>query len=187
MLKFSSMGEIAKRRWILLFVAVITAIIQHTPGLNLKIGTLSPMLLVSFTVCVAMYERSITGLFYGLVAGALWDFASSGADGMYTLMLTTIGFAVGIAVTLYVRNRLVSALVLSLGSCTAVSVAYWLVFILRKGYEGSWALLFTHFLPLAVYSSVFVVVYYYLVGFIIKATAVREESRLTYVRVYSSK
>ena len=187
MLKFLPLGESGKRRLFLLIVIVLTAIIQHTPGFNIRIGTLSPMLLVPLAVSIAMHERSVAGLSYGLVAGALWDFASSGADGMYTLMLTTIGFAVGIIVTLYVRNRLVSALVLSLGSCAAVSVAYWLVFILRKGYEGSWALLFTHFLPLAVYSSVFVAVYYYLVGFIIKATAVREESRLTYVRVYGSK
>lgn len=176
------MGEVGKRRCILLLVAVLTAIIQHTPVFNLKIGTLSPMLLVPFVVCVAMYERSITGLFYGLAAGALWDFASSGADGMYTLMLTTIGFAVGIIVTLYVRNRLLSALVLSLGSCTAVSVAYWLVFILRKGLDGSWGILFTHFLPLAVYSGLFAAVYYYLIGLIIKATGKTEGTGLTYIR-----
>lgn len=182
MLKLSKLGEIGKRRLFLLVVAVLTAIIQHTPGFNLKIGTLSPMLLVGFVVSVAMHERSLMGLSYGLIAGALWDFASSGADGMYTLMLTTIGFAVGIVVTLYVRNKVVSALVLNLVSCTAVSVAYWLVFILRKGYDGSWGILFTHFLPLAVYSSIFVIAYYYLVGFIIKATTVKEESRLTYIR-----
>ena len=181
-MKLSKLSEMGKRRLFLLVVAVLTAIIQHTPGFNLKIGTLSPMLLVGFVVSVAMHERSLMGLSYGLVAGALWDFASSGADGMYTLMLTVIGFAVGIIVTLYVRNRVISALVLNLRSCTAVSVAYWLVFILRKGLDGGWAILLTHFLPLAVYSSVFVIAYYYLVGFIIKATEVKEESRPTYLR-----
>ena len=176
------MSETAKRRWLLLAVAVVTALIQHTPGFNLKIGTLSPMLLVPFVVCVAMYERSLTGLAYGLVAGALWDFASSGADGMYTLMLTTIGFGTGIVVTLYVRNKLISAFALSLCSCSAVSVAYWLVFILRKGYEGSWGILFTHFLPLAVYSALFAAVYYYVIGLLIKATNKAEGTGLTYIR-----
>lgn len=182
MLKLSDMSQTAKRRWLLLAVAVFTAIIQHTPGFNLKIGTLSPMLLVPFVVCVAMYERSLTGLAYGFVAGALWDFASSGADGMYTLMLTTVGFAVGIIVTLYIRNRLFSAVVLSLGSSAAVSVAYWLVFIMRKGYEGSFGILFTHFIPLAVYSSVFAIIYYYIIGLIIKATSKTEGTGLTYIR-----
>lgn len=182
MLKLSNMSETAKRRCLLLAVAVITAIIQHTPGFNLKIGTLSPMLLVPFVVCVAMYERSLTGLIYGLVSGALWDFASSGADGMYTLMLTTIGFGTGIVVTLYVRKKLVSALALSLASSVAVSVAYWLVFILRKGYEGSFGILLTHFLPLAVYSAIFAVGYYYIIGLIIKATSKNEGTGLTYIR-----
>lgn len=181
-MNFSPSKEIGVRRVLLLAVAVLTAILQHTPYFRLDIGSLSPMLLVPFVVCVAMYERSIQGLIYGFIAGALWDFASTGADGMFTLMLSTIGFGLGIIITFYVRNRLFSAVALSLISCTAVSVAYWLVFILRKGLEGSWAVLFTHFIPLAVYSSLFVFVYYYLVGFIIKVTGKTESSKQTYVR-----
>lgn len=181
-MNFSPSKEIGIRRILLVAVAVLSAILQHTPGFRLNIGPLSPMLLVPFVVCVAMYERSIPGLCYGLFAGALWDFASTGADGMFTLMLATIGFGLGIIITFYIRNRLFSAVVLSLFSCTAVSVAYWLVFILRKELEGAWAVLFTHFLPLAVYSSLFVFVYYYLIGFIIKATGNTESSKQTYVR-----
>ena len=84
-----------------LLVAVVSAVIQHTPGFRLSIGSLSPMLLIPFVVCVAMYERSLTGLVYGVLAGALWDFASTGADGMFTLMLATVGFAVGVTITFY--------------------------------------------------------------------------------------
>lgn len=163
-------------------VAVISALLQHTPFFRLDIGSLSPMLLVPFVVCVAMYERSIPGLIYGFIAGALWDFASTGADGMFTLMLSTIGFGLGIIITFYIRNRLISAVALSFISCTAVSVAYWLIFVFRKDLDGMWGVLFTHFLPLAVYSALFVFVYYYLIGFIIKATGKTENSKQTYVR-----
>ena len=180
-MNFSPSKEMGIRRLLLLAVAVLTAIFQHTPGFRLSVGSLSPMLLVPFVVCVAMYERSITGLTCGVIAGALWDFASTGADGMFTLMLATIGFGVGIIITFYVRNRLFSAFVLTLMSSAAVSVAYWLVFVMRKSLDGAWESLVLHFLPLALYTSLFVFVYYYLIGFIIKATR-SPDSKQTYIR-----
>lgn len=181
-MNFSPSKEMSIRRGLLVLVAVLTAAVQHTPGFNFSLGSFAPMLLVPFAVSVAMYERSLMGLLFGFISGVLWDFASSGADGMYTLMLSALGFGLGILVTFYLRNRLVTAVVLSLFSCTAVSVAYWLVFILRKGYDDSWKILFGHYLPLAVYSAAFIFAYYYLVGFIIKVTGRTENSKQTYIR-----
>ena len=181
-LNFSPSKEIGIRRVLLVLVAVVTALIQHTRGFNLSVGSVAPMLLVPFVVCVAMYERSLAGLSYGVIAGALWDFASTGADGMYTLMLATIGFGTGVIITFYIRNRLASAVVLSFISSLAVSVAYWMMFVLRKGFDGTWTILLTRFLPVAVYSTLFVFVYYYLVGLIIKATGKSDKAKQTYIR-----
>ena len=181
-MNFTPSKEIGIRRGLFVLLAVLTAIFQHTPGFRLTVGSLSPMLLVPLVICVAMYERSLTGLFMGLLSGLLWDFATSGADGMFTLMLSVIGFGIGVLITLYLRNRLVTAVFLSFVSSLAVSVAYWMLTVLRKGYDGTWEILFTHFIPLAVYSALFVFVYYYLVGFIIKATSNTDGARQTYIR-----
>lgn len=164
------------RRGLIVLMAVFTAIFQHTPDFTLSFGRLSPMLLVPFVVCVAMYERSLMGLFIGLLSGVLWDFATSGADGMFTLMLTVIGFSVGVLTTFYLRNRLITAVLLSFASSVAVSGAYWMISVLRKGYDGTWEILFTHFLPLAVYSALFVFLYYYLMGFIVRITGKTDTS-----------
>lgn len=165
-----------------MLLAVVTAVFQHTPSFTLDIAGLKPMLFVPFVVCIAMHERSFSGLAFGVLAGTLWDFASSGADGMFTLMLSVIGFVVGFLITFYLRNRLVTAVVLNFVSCMAVSVAYWMVFILRKGYDGMWEILFTHFLPIAIYSSLFVFVYYYIVGYVIRKTEKNDSSVHTYIR-----
>lgn len=164
-----------------MLVAVVTALLQHTPGFNFSVGSVAPMLLVPFVVCVAMYERTLTGLFYGVLAGALWDFASTGADGMFTLMLAVIGFGTGVIITFFIRNRFASAVVLSFGASLAVSVAYWMLFVLRKGFDGTWLILVTHFLPVALYSTLFTLVYYYLVGFIIKITGKGDKVKQTYI------
>lgn len=169
-MNFSPSKETGIRRGLFILVAVITAVIQHTPGFSLSLGSVSPMLFVPFVVCVAMYERSLMGLTFGVLAGALWDFASSGADGMYTLMLAVIGFGTGIIITFYIRNRFISAFVLTLIASSAVSISYWMMYVLRKGFDGTWSVLLTHFIPVALYTSLFVFVYYYLIGFIVKAT-----------------
>lgn len=179
-MNFTASKNMAVRRGLFILVAVVSALIQNTPGFRLSLGTLSPMLLIPFVVCVAMYERSLTGLAYGVLAGTLWDFGTTGADGMYTLMLATIGFTVGIIITFYVRNRLFSAFVLTLISSAAVSIAYWMLFVLRKGYEGTWVILLSRFLPLAVYTALFVFIYYYLIGFIVKATG-KGDKKHTYI------
>ena len=61
-MNFSPSKEIWIRRALFVLVAVVTAAVQHTPGFTPSLGSLSPMLLVPFVVCVAMYERSMTGL-----------------------------------------------------------------------------------------------------------------------------
>ncbi len=181
-MNISSSKEIHIRRILLVLVAAVTAVIQHTPGFNFSLGNISPMFLVPFVVCVAMYERTLTGLVFGILAGTFWDFASTGADGMFTLLLSVIGFFTGVIITFYVRNRLISAVFLTFISSLAVSVAYWAVFVLRKGYEGTFAILLTRFMPVAVYSTLFVFIYYYLIGFIIKITGKSDKARQTYIR-----
>ncbi len=181
-MNYTPSKEMGIRRGLLVFVAIVTAVVQNTPGFNLDFAGLSPMLAVPFVVSIAMYERSLGGLVFGFIAGVFWDFVSYGADGMFTLLLTLIGFSVGALTTFYLRNRLVTAVLLSFVSCTGVSVAYWLIFILRKGYDGMWEILFTHFIPLAVYSALFIFVYYYLVGFIIKSTGKADGAKRIYFK-----
>ncbi len=180
-MNLSPSKEIGIRRILLVLVAALTAVIQHTPGFSLSVGSVAPMLLVPFVVCVAMYERTLTGLAFGVLAGAFWDFASSGADGMYTVLLAFTGFFTGTIITFYIRNRLVSAVFLTFAASLTVSVSYWVVFVLRKGFDGSFGILFTRFIPVAVYTTLFIFVYYYLVGFIIKITGKNDKARQTYI------
>ncbi|MBQ6600598.1 MAG: rod shape-determining protein MreD [Clostridia bacterium] len=181
-MNISSSKEIHIRRILFVLVAAVTAVMQHTPGFSFSLGNIAPMLLIPFVVCVAMYERTLTGLVFGVIAGAFWDFASAGADGMFTLLLSVIGFFTGVIITFYIRNRLVSAVFLTFISSLAVSAVYWAVFVLRKGYDGSFSILLTRFIPVAVYSTLFVFVYYYLIGFIIKITGKSDKARQTYIR-----
>ncbi|MGN0448483.1 MAG: rod shape-determining protein MreD [Acutalibacteraceae bacterium] len=173
-MNFSDKKQLHLRYAIYVILAVLTAAIQHTPRFRVEIFGLAPMLLVPLTVAVAMQERSTVGLFFGALTGVLWDFASSGADGMYTLLLSTIGFFIGVLVSFIIRNNIISAVILNLCACFAVSIAYWGVFIFRKGYEGMYELLFGYYLPCAFVTSLFIFLYYYLISSFIKSTSVKK-------------
>lgn len=169
-MRFSSSRNIYIRRALTVLLIFATALFQHT-GLMPEILGVPAMLLVPLTVCVAMFERSMPGMCFGILAGVLWDFASVRGDGFFSVVLTAIGFASGALVTFVFRNNIRSALIISFGSLLFCNISYWLMFILRKGYEGAWDVLFSRYLPSVLYSLIFVFVFYYLVSLIVKATA----------------
>ncbi|MBQ9913268.1 MAG: hypothetical protein IJO73_03465 [Clostridia bacterium] len=161
-MRFASSRNIYIRRFLTALLVFVTALFQHSGFIPELFGA-PALLLVPLTVCIAMFERSIPGMCFGVLAGLLWDFAASGGDGFFSVLLTAAGFFSGALVTFVFRNNIRAALILSFGALTVCNVSHWLMFIVRKGYEGGADLLFSRYLPSVLYSLVFVFVYYYLV------------------------
>ncbi len=158
-------------------LVALTAVFQHTNGWIPTLFGTKAMILIPLVVTIAMYERSMSGLVFGALAGILWDFATVRGDGFFSVMLSCVGFFAGTLVTYFIRNNLISALILNFGSITIVNISYWLLFILRKGYEGSEQVLFSYYLPSILYTMLFAFIYYYLVGFIVKATSKKKKEK----------
>ena len=158
------------RKALLLGLVVATALFQHTFSALPALFGAKAMLLIPLTVAIAIHERSMNGLFFGAFAGILWDFATVRGDGFFSVLLACVGFFCGCIVTYIMRNNLKANLILSFFSISTVNIGYWLVFVFMKGYEGAETLLFGYYLPSILYTMVFAVIYYYLVGFIHRAT-----------------
>ena len=178
-MRFSDNRDIYIRRALFVVLVGLTAIFQHTAGALPSLFGARAMVLIPLTVCIGMYERSMPGLTFGVLAGVLWDFASVGADGFFSVALATVGYLSGVAVTWILRNNIFSALILSAISVTAVNTAYWLVFIQMKEFEGAAELLTGFYLPSALYTLLFTFLFYYLVGFLLRLTS-GEKRRKSY-------
>lgn len=174
-MKFADNKNLYIRRALFIGLLVLTAAFQHTKGAVPSIFGARAFLLVPLAVCIAMFEKSLGGLSFGLLAGVLWDFATVRGDGFYAVMLTLAGYTAGAATVYLMRNNIFSALILSSGASLFVSVGYWLIFIFLKGYADAWKILFDFYLPSAIYTLAFTVVYYYLVSFIVKATTDKKQ------------
>ena len=176
-MKFADNKNLYIRRALFALFLAITAAFQHIGGAVPTIGTAKAFILIPLMVCIAMYEKSMGGLSFGILAGVLWDFATVRGDGFYAVVMALAGYAAG-ALTVYVlRNNIFSALILSAGASLFVSTVYWFVFIFLKDYEGAWNILGSFYLPSAVYSVAFTAVYYYLVRFIVRLTTDKKQSK----------
>lgn len=172
-MRFASSRNIYIRRTLTAVLVFLTALFQHSGFIPELFGA-PAMVLIPLTVCIAMFERSIPGMCFGVLAGLLWDFAISGGDGFFSVMLTAVGFVTGALVTFVFRNNIRAALLLSFGALTVCNVFHWLMFIVRKGYEGGFELLFSRYIPSVFYSLIFVFIYYFIVSLIFKATSEKE-------------
>lgn len=176
-MKFADNKNLYIRRALFVLLIAVTAAFQHTGGVLPSVFGAKAFLLIPLTVCIAMNEKSLGGLSFGVFAGVMWDFATVRGDGFYAVVLALAGFTAGAAVTYLVRNNIFAALLLSLGACAFVTTSYWLVFILMRGYDGAFSLLTNFYLPSGIYSLAFTAVYYYLVKFIVKITTDKNQKK----------
>ena len=176
-MKFADNKNLYIRRALFVLLIVITAACQHTAGDAFSIFGARAFLLIPLTVTIAMNEKSMGGLSFGLLAGVLWDVATVRGDGFYSVVLALAGFTAGAAVTYIVRNNILASLLLSAGACLFITVSYWLIFIFVRGYDGAFSLFLSFYLPSAIYSLAFTAAYYYLVKNIIKLTTDQKQSK----------
>lgn len=151
------------RRALIAVLVVLTALFQHTRGALPTLGGVRTMPLVALVAVVALFERSLAGLLFGLFAGVLWDFASVSGDGFFAVMLCLVGFLGGLASSFVLRNNIFSAFAVSFVSLFVCLVAYWFGFVYLKGYDSSVSLLLRYYIPSCFYTLIFTPVYYYLI------------------------
>lgn len=151
------------RRGILAALILLTAVLQNTRGAFPGLFGAGAVLLIPAVVVTAMFERAGAGMFFGLFAGLLCDLCSGGTDGFYAIFLTATGFVCGSLITYFMRNNIVTALVLGLCASLAGCTLYWLFFVLLRGIDSAGYLYVRYYLVSAVYTTAFIPVYYLII------------------------
>ena len=143
------------RRAIFALLLAACALLQHTRGAFVHIGSVHAWLLVPAVVAVAMSERAVPATLFGAFAGVLWDYARVGVDGFFALWFALVAFLCSTLVTCWVRNNLPAALVLSGAALVLTAAVQWLCFVVLPGQGSAAAVLFGHALPSALFSFLF--------------------------------
>ena len=165
--KKAMLGISGKIIYIVLFV--ISYIFQFTvfPRLGISFPVL---LLIPLTIAVAMYECEFSGMFFGLLAGALWDLASPLPDGSLAFIFAVIACVTGLLIHYIMRNTLLTALIIS----PSVTLFYFIfAYMFSKtgsDYEFFRSIIFTHFLPSFLLSVIITIPDYFIVRAVSKLT-----------------
>ncbi len=111
------------------------------------------MLLIPAVICIAMFERDIAGMFFGLFAGALWDMHASGAS-FNALFLLTVGFICGTLINTIMRNNIVTALLLTVIFVPVYEIGYWFFHYIVVGLDMAGFMFLRYYLPGIAYTVV---------------------------------
>ena len=158
------------KRIILFFAVLIFAALQNTDGILPRIFGARFFVLIPLVVAIAMHEGEMSGLFYGLTAGAFWDVCSSGPDGFHAFSLALIGTVTGILVRFIMRNKILTQYCICFISAFTHTVLYWLITIYIPAGDFRYGKLLGFYLPSAVITIASSFIIYYLVRIICTIT-----------------
>lgn len=157
-----------KRRILLAITIVVTFLLQTTSGFFPAPFGVHACLLVPATVCIAMFEREFSGLFFGLAAGMMLETVSPDSVCFYSVMLTLIGFVTGLLITYLMRNNLVTALIFTLVFTLILNSLYCVFFYLFDGIGITFGFFMKYYFISSIYTAIFTPIFYFIVRAIVK-------------------
>ena len=146
-------------------VIIITTILQNSRGAFPEIFGARALVVLPLCVAISMHEREIAAAIFGVASGVLLDICTAN-DGFNSVVLMLLCAVCSLLISHFMQNNVVTSLVLSAGTISIYNILYMIINIGLSG-GGSpvkQALLF--YLPSAVYTMLFVPVFYFFVRWI---------------------
>ncbi len=149
------------RRLCLAGILLAAALLQNTTGLLPAPAGIRALPLIPAVVCVAMFERELPGMFFGVAAGLFWDMSSAMGGHFHSVILTIIAFTCGALITHLMRNNFITAALFSGGGLLLHGLCCFVKDVAIGGrFDGSYRLL-TFYFPAVLYSLLFMPLCYF--------------------------
>lgn len=112
---------------------IVLYVLGATPKLLPEIFGAKPTLLVCAAVTIAVFEREIPAMIFGLFCGLLLDVGYAGTVGVFTVTLTAVCFLIG-----FLANNVIMATFPNFLICSALvtAVAFMLYFLFSYVWAG---------------------------------------------------
>lgn len=135
-------------------VILMTFILQSLPHFIPPVWGVKPFLIVSVTVCIAMFEGPVGGGAAGISGGILWDLFSDRLLGFNALILLILCCACGLLSQLLIRNNLLSSSIMVAASLVVQGLINWFFYDFMFNYSQSLTALLHFTLPGILYTLI---------------------------------
>lgn len=140
--------------------AALLCVLQNTPGLFVLFGV-KPMLVFSFSICAAIFERETAGGLFGLFGGLLCDIFSSYTFGFYALLLFLCCVLAGLVTQGYVRPVAINAMLLTFFGILFAQGSGFFFTIFIRGVPDSMRYFTGHLLPMCAYTAATALLFFF--------------------------
>ncbi|MBQ5678170.1 MAG: rod shape-determining protein MreD [Clostridia bacterium] len=144
-------------------IILLAHIFQNILTIFPQIASVRPVLLISVALCISMFEGEVVGAVAGLLSGALWDTFTVTADGYNALYLMVACAVCGVLLRIFMRNNIITYIMMNTGFTTLYFLSYVLFFITARGIDGGAEMLLRYYLPMGIYSLVLTPFWYVII------------------------
>lgn len=141
-----------KRYVAYVLILLLAHLFQNSIRIFPEILNVRPILIMSLSLCIAMFEGEFIGAIFGLFAGAIWDTVTVAADGYNAAFLMMMCAVCGVVLRIFLRNNLVTFAIINSVSTVFYFLTYVLFFYVAKGMDGAGVLLLRCYLPMTLYT-----------------------------------
>lgn len=133
---------------------IILYVLSGVPGLFPAILGVKPLLLLPVAVTIAVFEKEIPAMIFGLVCGALCDIGHTASLGFYTVALTILCFFFGYCARNFFVTNFANAMAIG-GATVLVLLCLYFFFFVNGTMPLSGAHFLRHYLVKILYTAVF--------------------------------
>lgn len=149
------------KKWMFYTIELlITFLIQFTPAFFPRLFNVTPNFLLALAVSVAVFEGEKAGMWYGIAAGFLMDFAGYKITGFNAMFMAVLCYFCGYLVTNLMRNNLFATALLTFGSAVILGILRWFFFYVLWSMPDIWYELYAVTLPIIALSLLFSPVFF---------------------------
>lgn len=160
-------------RWAIYALIIAGAVLlQNSVGGLAEIFGVRIFLVLPVLISIAMFERELPSAILGAIAGVLWDVSCS-TDGFNAIVLMIIPAGCSLLISHFMRNNLVTAMVLGAGGIGAYELVYIILKFTGQGF--SFGYLFTFYLPAFLLTVLFMPIGYEIIKIIYNSHKTADE------------
>ncbi len=149
-------GKLKNLRYITYAIEIILLyVFSGIPGFLPSILGVKPLLLLPVAVTIAVFEKEVAAMFYGLACGALCDLGFTDKIGFYTIALTVLCFAFGYCARNFFVTNFENAMAIGGTTVVVLLCLHFMLFFASTDAPNMGAHFVRHYLIKIFYTAVF--------------------------------